>query len=560
MKQGYYSLVLHAHLPYVRHEEDHRLEQNWLFEAMTESYIPLIDAIDRANVSQAITISLSPPLMEMLADPLLKKRYSHYLKNVERLLKKEMRFQKQHEVPDHILTFYKNRYNFIREFLKKWRGNLLEAFRDLNSRELITCITSSATHTFLPYLLTEEGVRLQIQEGIKCFEKHFQFRPRGFWVPECAFNETVDKVLAEEGIRYTFVDEHAILTADPIPQKGSGAPVYSKHGVALFPRNTSLSAQVWSSTDGYPGDEWYREFYRDIAYDRDWSYIKPHMHPEEIRIDSGLKFNRITGAVENKELYHPQVADQRAQEHARHFIQAIKEQIEQFGEQCFPPYLMMTPFDAELFGHWWFEGPKWLEYVLNDSTNNVLCITPESFLENHQLDLESVSVSFTTWGREGYGSVWLNERNSWVYPVFQRMEDTLRTLSSRYKDDATDFEKRVLIQLMRDWMLATSSDWAFIIDGDTTSQYAVSRLREHEQRFDQLLTDFIAGTLTPTELNKMEQFYPFLMDLKGEAFIKSNDPNNTLPVRQQEHHPVILMLSWEYPPVIAAGFLFMYPI
>ncbi|MDQ0205588.1 1,4-alpha-glucan branching protein domain-containing protein [Alkalicoccobacillus murimartini] len=551
MKEGYYSLVLHAHLPYVRHEEDHRLEQNWLFEAITESYIPLLDAIDRSNVTQAVTISLSPPLMEMLADSLLKKRYLNYLKNTEKLLKKEQRFKKQHNVTDQLLDFYRKRYALIRDFIKKWEGNILDAFVDLHQRGIITCITSSATHTFLPYLMSEEGVRLQIQEGIYCFEKYFGSRPGGFWVPECAFNERVDKILAEEGIRYTFVDEHALLSARPIPDKRSGAPVFSQYGVALFPRHTVLSAQVWSSTDGYPGDDWYREFYRDVAYEREWSYIKPHMHPEGIRLDTGLKFNRITGSQEKKDHYEPKIANHRAKEHADHFIHKIVEQIENFGDQSFPPYLMMTPFDAELFGHWWFEGPTWIEYLLTASVDILKWTTPEQYLEMHHRDLQSVNISFTTWGRDGYGSVWLNESNSWIYPIFHQMEETLLTLSKRFENEATDYEQQIFKQLLREWMLATSSDWAFIMDGDTASQYAESRLREHKQRFEKLLTSYSTGTLSQGDLTKAQRAFPFLKELRGSAFLHET----TLPVvkARQNNEPVILMLSWEYPPVIAGG-------
>ncbi|MFK3937678.1 1,4-alpha-glucan branching protein domain-containing protein [Alkalihalobacillus sp. NPDC078783] len=553
MTKGYYSLILHAHLPYVRHEEDHRLEQNWLFEAITESYIPLIHSIDQAGHAHAVTLSLSPPLMEMLADPLLQKRYLSYLKNVERLLKKETRFQKQHQVPDDLLVFYKRRYSLIRDFLKKWNGQLLKAFKDLHFRGLITCITSSATHTFLPYLLTEEGVRLQIQEGIRCFEKHFQFRPKGFWVPECAFNDRVDKVLAEEGILYTFVDEHALTEASPRPEKGSGAPVLSKQGVALFPRHTSLSAQVWSSTDGYPGDEWYREFYRDIAYEREWSYIKPHMHPEGIRFDTGLKFSRVTGHGETKAFYSPKTADERVIAHANHFIEKVAEQTELNRAQCFPPYLMLTPFDAELFGHWWFEGPTWIESLIKQSHHLIEWITPELYLEAHVRDLETVDVPFTTWGRDGYGSVWINEKNSWVYPIFHKMEETLCTLIGQYnEEEATDHEKRVLNQLIRDWMLATSSDWAFIMDGDTATEYAISRVREHEKRFNQLLTAFLSGTVTPADIVRYEKAYPFLMNLKGEAFLTQTFVGNQVEFKKA-NQPAVLLLTWEYPPITAGG-------
>ncbi|WP_185971003.1 1,4-alpha-glucan branching protein domain-containing protein [Alkalicoccobacillus porphyridii] len=552
MKEGFYSIVLHAHLPYVRHLEEHRLEENWLFEAITESYIPLINAIEQANKAHAVTLSISPPLIEMLADPLLKKRYHLYLKNTEKLLKKEYRFQKENGVSPGLLNFYKEKYARIRSFQKRWQGRVLDAIIQLDKRGLMTCITSSATHTFLPYLLTEQGIRLQVQEGLRCFENHFNYRPTGFWTPECAFNELVDKVLSEEGICYTFVDEHTVSLAKPSPKNGTSSPVLSPNGVALFARHTELSAKVWSSTDGYPGDEWYREFYRDIAYERNWAYIKPYMHPEGIRIDSGLKFNRITGDVEKKAAYEPERAKKRVIEHADHFRQSINEQVDQHGRSSSPPYLMMTPFDAELFGHWWFEGPLWINQLLNDSTDSVHWITPEIYLSQYGHSLETVSVPFSTWGRDGDGSVWLNERNSWVYPIFHQMEEALLTLANRFNNQATEFETNVFNQLAREWMLATSSDWAFIMDGDTSTQYAVSRIKEHETRFHALLNAFISGEATTSRLNEQYAEYPFLPKVQGTAFLNVSRHHNQ-DVTKLTTRKTILMLSWEYPPVIAGG-------
>lgn len=554
MKEGYYSLVLHAHLPYIRHVEENRLEERWLFEAMTESYIPLLWQLEQIEVEDVLTISFSPPLMEMLADPILQERYLNYVIKTEQLLLKEEQLE-QSPNEQKLISFYRNRYQNIRNVFLGWDKNILHAFKSLHEKGIIRCITSAATHAFLPYLKTKAAIRSQVVEAIRCFESHFGSKPKGFWLPECALAPGVDRILVEEGIQYTFVDEHALLHADPTPSKASGAPVYSPHGLILFPRHKNLSSKVWSSTLGYPGDVDYREFYRDIAYEREWDYIKPFVHPEGIRIDTGIKHKRITGKGEEKEVYVREWAEGKVKEHTKHFVHCIQREIDEHGEQCFPPYLMVTPFDAELFGHWWFEGPEWIGQLLKNN-QSVPFITPERYIERHYQDFETVHTSFTTWGREGFGHVWVNESNEYVYRHMHRMELDLASVVAIYSTP-TELEKRVIRQMVREWMLAVSSDWAFIIDGGSAVQYAKERFSTHVSRFDQLKAELENGHITWQWVIEMEREFPFLSTIDEQIFFSHHDAyvqktkNDLASVKKEKRS--ILMLSWEFPPMMVGG-------
>ncbi|WP_100372440.1 1,4-alpha-glucan branching protein domain-containing protein [Bacillus sp. FJAT-45037] len=555
MSKGYFSFILHAHLPYVRHEEEGRLEERWLFEALTETYIPLLWSIEEAGAIDAMTISFTPPLMEMLADPLMQERYLHYLLKTEELLRKETVLLEEDEAFNPLVPFYQNRYRKIRETFLAWEKNILKAYKDLNEKGLVTLMTSAATHAFLPYVKTESAVRAQIREGVRAFEKHFGYRPKGFWLPECAFAPGIDRILIEEGIQYTFVDEHTVLSADPKPSRQAGAPIYSPHGLILFPRHTELSSKVWSSSLGYPGDVDYREFYRDIGYERDWDYIKSYVHEDGIRVDTGLKYHRITGQTEHKEPYNREWAEQKITHHATNYVETINSFADQNQQQCYPPYYMAAPFDAELFGHWWFEGTEWIGQVLQMASENVPFVSPETYIDRHFQDFETNHISFSTWGREGYGDVWLSPKNDYMYRHLHRLEQDLATVVA-LKAAPTDLEKRLMDQMVREWMLAVSSDWAFIVDGDSAVQYAKERFDTHVSRFDEQKEQLFSHQIEESWVLQQEKEFPFLDNIDMSVFLSNHD---SYVVQKSEENVAeakrrtILMLSWEFPPMMVGG-------
>ncbi|OIJ22177.1 glycosyl transferase [Anaerobacillus alkalidiazotrophicus] len=553
MVNGYFSIVLHAHLPYVRHREAHRIEERWLFEAITETYIPLLWILADQKRLNALTISFSTPLMEMLSDPLMQRRFLLNIERTDQLLQKEESRVEIKEEELQLINFYKKRIFKIKQTFLEWDQNLLKGFKHYASEGKIVCICSSATHAFLPYLQTKEGIRAQILHGIQTFVRHFDHKPRGFWLPECAFTPGIDRILFEEGIRYTFVDEHALKYADPAPSKETGAPIFSPHGVMLFPRNSMLSNQVWSSFDGYPGDSDYREFYRDIAYDRDWDYIKPFMHAEGFRYDTGVKLYRITGSTDTKEFYNRINAMKKAKEHSIHFTKLIKKHLHNHEGQSFPPHIIVTPFDAELLGHWWFEGPDWLNYVLNEDCLNENLITPEEYLDRHYQDIETAHVSFNTWGRKGYGEVWLNQKNSWVYRYLHQIERDLVHYVTENKGKSIEVD-RCLKQMVREWMLATSSDWSFIIDSDSATDYANNRIKEHITRYENLRTLLINEKVSHELLTKFEAEFPFIKEINLNVFISKHDEYVINKKQNKKNKKItVLMLVWEFPPMLVGG-------
>src|SRR5262245_45704622 len=194
-------------------------------------------------------------------------------------------------------------------------------------------------------------MRAQVELGCREFERHFGRRPRGIWLAECAYAPGVDELMAEAGLRYFFTDTHGVLHASPRPRYGVYAPVMCpKSGVAVFGRDTESSKQVWSSIEGYPGAYNYRDFYRDVGFDLDYDYLKPHLHETGIRSMLGVKYYRITGRTDQKEPYVREWALERAAEHAGNFMFNREKQIEWLTGSMDRPPLIAAPYDAELFG------------------------------------------------------------------------------------------------------------------------------------------------------------------------------------------------------------------
>lgn len=301
MKTGFLSLILHAHLPYVRHpEHESFFEENWLFEAITECYIPLINALDKLqkdHINYRLTLSLSPPLISMLGDDLLQTRYLKYLHKLIELAKKEViRTKKQPEYQE-LAQYYLHLFQQTLDiYQNQYKGDLLTAFKKHHATGKLELITCAATHGFLPLLnISETAVRNQINTGIKTFKENLGVSPTGFWLPECAYYPGVETLLSEAGINYFFVDNHGITNASEAPKNGVYAPLDCGNGVAAFGRDPDTSKQVWSSHEGYPGDYDYREYYKDIGFDLDFDYIKPYILDNEIRINTGIKYYRVTG-------------------------------------------------------------------------------------------------------------------------------------------------------------------------------------------------------------------------------------------------------------------------
>lgn len=489
--KGYLCIILHAHLPFVRHpEHEFFLEEDWLYEAITETYVPLIDVFDGLiddGVDFRLTMVITPTLSAMLEDPLLQSRYVRHISRLIELADKEIERTRYEPHFNRLAWMYRQRFERARYvFETRYRRNLLLAFKkfmDIGKLEIMAC---AATHAFLPlHQLHPPTIRTQINLGVESYARTFGRQPTGCWLPECGYFPGVDEYLRDAGIRYFIVESHGLLFGSPRPRFGTYAPVFCEGtGVAAFARDVESSKQVWSAKEGYPGDFDYREFYRDIGYDLDFDYIRPYIQPTGQRKNTGIKYYRITGATDRKEPYFPEVAREKAAIHAGNFMFNRERQIEHLFATLGRKPVIVAPYDAELFGHWWFEGPEWLNFLIRKSVFDqkvFRLVTPSEYLRENPTN-QLLKISMSSWGWKGYNEVWLEGSNDWIYRHLRKAALRMTELALSFPQ-ADGILKRALNQAARELLLAQSSDWPFIMKTRSMVEYAVRRFKTHILRF-----------------------------------------------------------------------------
>jgi 1,4-alpha-glucan branching enzyme len=507
---GYLAIVLHTHLPFVRHpEHEHFLEEEWLFEAITETYIPLLKMMQRLlndGVPFKLTMSLTPTLCAMFQDELLRERYVQHIDLLIDLSRREIeRNRGQPQLLRLAESYFEMFSQSRRFFVDEWKCDLLAAFRKARDAGALEIIASAATHGLLPliYQQSPAAARAQVLIGRDVYRDVFEDEPRGFWLPECAYMPGLQWILQEANIRWFILDAHGLMLGNPRPQRAVYAPCYTAAGPAAFGRDRDSSRQVWSAQEGYPGDPAYREFYRDVGFDLPLDHLGPIARG--VRKFAGVKYHRITGRGSEKELYDLEAAEKAADAHATHFLEERRRQMRGLSALNFDP-IVLVPFDAELFGHWWFEGPRFLELFIRKTASDqqeFRLTTPSEFLASHPTQ-QRIEPAPSTWGEKGHLEVWLNPTNSWIYPHLHAAAQRMSELARAQAKKPTRLGERVLRQLVRELLLAQASDWAFLMKTGTARAYAAKRTLDHLVRFKQLHEQFLAKNVDKEFLRDCE--------------------------------------------------------
>jgi 1,4-alpha-glucan branching enzyme len=467
----------------------------------------VLDGLIEDGVDFRLTLSITPTLAWMLVDPFLQSRYLNRLERLIELGKREVERTKPPSEFSALAHMYHKRLLQVRDaFLNRYDRNLVEAFKRFQELGKVEIIASAATHGYLPLLSVDtSAVRAQIRVGVEHYQQVFGRRPKGFWLPECGYYRGVDELLREHGIRHTILETHGITRAKSRPRYGVYGPIYCPSGVAAFGRDPESSEQVWSSTEGYPGDYDYREFYRDIAHDLNLDYIKPYIHRDGIRVDTGFKYFRITGKTDHKEVYVPEWAERKAELHAGNFMLNKEKQMKYLASVMNRKPIIVAPYDAELFGHWWFEGPIWLNNLIRKiayDQKTFRLSTLSEYLEEYPVNQVSTP-STSSWGYKGFHETWLNESNHWIYRHLHQGALFMERLAKSHPQ-AEGLTLRALKQAAREVLLAQASDWAFMLNTGAMAEYATRRTKTHLLRLNRLRNEIEAGEVNEEGLSMIE--------------------------------------------------------
>ncbi|GAB4311676.1 MAG: 1,4-alpha-glucan branching protein [Promethearchaeota archaeon] len=499
--RGAFALMLHAHIPWCKKSGVWPAGEEWLFEAMLECYVPLLSVL-RALKVDGVPVRLHwgvvPVLAEQLADDYMKGRFCEYAEGRIRAAEADVqRFGANPERLSVARYWLETLDRTYEAYQKHFYRDVLGTLRWLADEGVVEPVTSAATHGFLPLLERDSSVHAQVHLGVLTHRRVFGRRPAGFWLPECAYRpeETgpdgklrapVDAWLAAEGVKYFFVESSAIASARVLDRPGH-SPATSRgyrlpSGVCAFGRDPFTSEQVWSPRKGYPGDPWYLDF-----------HAKDH--------ESGLRYWRVTGS-DDKATYSPREAAERTEAHARHFVELVAGRVAAAGHPPgdVPP-VVVAPYDCELFGHWWHEGPRWVELVfrlLADRpwSERVEPVHLSSFVGARVGEFFTVELGRTSWGLGGDFRVWKNPEHGWIWPYvnecsaeFERVLADVR----RSGRQLTGRDARVLRQCGRELLLMQGSDWPFLLFTEQAKEYANQRFHKHHQAFRKLV--WAAGDL-----------------------------------------------------------------
>ncbi len=518
MKLGAFTFVLHTHLPYVRKAGRWPHGEEMVHEAIAETYVPLLNALydlKAAGYEPKLTIGITPILMEQLADPDVLDHFEMYAEERIALIESDRRLwdgkdARRVALADFYLGFY---HGILDSFRTRYHRDLLGAFRRLQDAGNLDVLTSAATHGYLPLMERDSTLYGQIKTGVDTYIRHMGRRPQGIWLPECGYRPGYmkegapsyykpgeEEFLAAFGLKYFFTDTHVIeggqlvgkvagdavgpygaiplrkvvVKPDTRPeatQRTTFRPYYVQAAeVAVFGRDERTGMQVWSAAHGYPGDFAYREFHRKDP-------------------NSGAQYWRITGAgvdLGDKDLYDPEAARRQVQVHADHFVSIVVERLREWSRKHDEMGIIVSAYDTELFGHWWFEGVDWLKEVLRQLSVNpdVELTTARDYLNDHP-PTEVVAIPESSWGAGGGHWTWKNPDTEWMWPLIHAAERRMERLAARWPS-AEGEQAALLAQVARELVLLESSDWPFLISTGQAKEYATGRFQQHLARFNHL--------------------------------------------------------------------------
>jgi 1,4-alpha-glucan branching enzyme len=515
----------------------------WLHEAAAETYLPLLRVLGRLEkdgIALNCNLNLSPILLEQLAHPVFQSEFPRYVeRKIMAAREDEAYFNSTGE--HHYAETARFWHRFFTEALADFEAldrNIIQGFRYFHQRGLIEIITCGATHGYMPLLGTDESVRAQVRTAVATHKRHIGEHPRGMWVPECGYRPAgfwnypvpnadnspaapgfqrigIEQALIESDIEFFFVDTHLIEESAPVrsPYSYSGglvdhqaAPPQDAHrrlyqpyyvedasaapespdkrrATTVFPRDPRTGVQVWSGDFGYPGDPNYLDFHKK-------------------RWPGGHRYWRVTGSgveMHDKQPYNPHEAAERTKAHASHFVHLVWQALEAGLKDSVPP-ILCSPFDAELFGHWWFEGPLWLEAVarvLHDYPTGLALTSCSQYLAQYPR-AGFIAMHEGSWGAEGTNHVWLNPETSWTYQHIYPAEIFVREVCTAGRWREGGIAERIVKQLCRELLLLESSDWQFLITTGAARDYAEQRFDTHKDQFNELRSIWQAFETTGT--------------------------------------------------------------
>ncbi len=472
--RGALAIVLHTHMPYVEGFGTWPFGEEWLWEAVASSYLPLLDLLE---AGAPLTLSLTPVLCDQLEASGVGARCLEFLR--------EVRHHTHHEDARGLRAGGHD--GLAREVERSW-GDYERAAQRLEELDgdLLNALaphaqwTSAATHAVLPLLATDAGLRAQVHGGVDSHLARFRRAGAewrgGFWLPECAHTAAQEWVLAEAGVRATCVELTGRLGL------GAGAhlrPLVGESGVVLVPIDRATVSLVWSD-GGYPAHGGYRDYHHHTV------------HHHQPWANDGSAYDHAAALGQ-------------AREHAADFVARTVARLREDGAGLPGGGLVVCALDTELLGHWWYEGVAWLAAVVEECTRQGLELVrlDDALASSEPADVSDVcggggraagragsehsgagvldgrpEDEVTTWGAGGDLSTWSSPKVADI--AFATRDAELRVQAAGPHAGAAAVRELLALQ---------ASDWAFMVARDLAVPYARERLAGHLHALEGALSE-----------------------------------------------------------------------
>ena len=509
------SLVLNGHTPFVRHPEIQNPSQEiWLFESISETYIPLLevfDRLDRELVPFRMSVSLSPVLCHMLADEFLVKRYLEYTDKQIAFGDQELQETANDPALNSLVKHYYDRTIEKKAFFtERCESNILKVFDHYQKKGRLEILATAATYAFLPfYTEYAEAIQAQFEAAITVYKANFGRYPQGFWLPELGWKSELDFWLRAYNFGYTIVDTHALAFARPSAEKGSFYPVKTPQGIIVFGRDF-YSAEDMAKI---ARDPVYRFNYRDQGFELPAKRLDLFLGPRGNRNCTGYKYWALGDDNSGNVLYDSEKAYRKAESHARSFLEGLLSRLKKASGLMDGPAMSLCAFEADNFGRYWHEGSGFIEAIFREGAKieELQFMTPSEYLcKLDSSSFQTLTPDFSSWGTNGYSETWLDASNDWMYRHTMRALGRMVELVDRFPNH-TGLKERALNQAAREILLVVASDWSKMLYKQECADYARSRiegsLRNFTTIYEALGSNYIS-TEWLTQLEKRNNIFP----------------------------------------------------
>jgi len=532
------SLVLNAHLPYVKEltapapqlslymEEPppeeinlspESIEESWFFQALSETYLPLLELFDRLeedHVPFRLGLSLSPLLVQMLCDSLLQKKYAAYLQQQIDFGRQELeRLKEQPELRLLAQRYFDQAVDRCAVFTTRYDCNVYKGLHYYQRKGRIEFIAAPATHAFLPFLCPfPEAVQAQIETALSFYHYSLGINPQGFWLPELGWAQDLDPLFRSYGFSYTITDSHGFMFGSSPPSRGSFFPVRTPQGIFVLSRDFYAGADIRAMQKKGP----YRDNGRDVGYELPVEMISPFLAINGARYQTGYKYWQAQG----RGIYNPAAARAAAEDHARTFLENCCSRLDSVSQHMRELPLSLCACNADSFGRDWHEGTLFLEslFRLAARYRELQFMTPSEYLYQQPVSAFEVSLpEFSSCGDNGYAGLWLDSSNDWIYRHLNRSLDRMIELADRFSRNSS-LKERALNQAARELLLAMASDWPAFLCRQENTEYARRQLEDSLRNFTTIYEALGSNYISTEWLTNLERRHAIFPHINYRVF------------------------------------------